>query len=109
MQRIRVRPPGYKTPNTLFTFPASDGTHRDHAHYATIWIACSIFINKRRDHWLSSSTSGEPKLSADANGLVHAGDYFLHVPSNDTDMSMLLPIVAKFRAWRYPYSNLLPL
>ncbi|KAM3415648.1 hypothetical protein BST61_g9167 [Cercospora zeina] len=89
MQRVRVRHPGYNHPNILFMFPASDGAHRDHAHYATIWMACSIFIDNRQDHWLSSSTSGEPRLSADADGLMHA--------------------VPNFRAWRYPHSSLSPL
>ena len=109
IQRIRVRHPGYKSPNTLFTFPASDGAHRDHAHYATIWIACSIFTNNRQDHWLSSSPSGEPKLSADANGFISAGEYFLHVPGDDTDTPSLFPIVPSFRTWRYPHGSLPPL
>ncbi|KAF2207523.1 hypothetical protein CERZMDRAFT_102416 [Cercospora zeae-maydis SCOH1-5] len=110
MQRVRVRHPGYNHPNILFMFPASDGAHRDHAHYATIWMACSIFIDNRQDHWLSSSTSGEPRMSANADGLIHSGDYFLHVPHSDTDTSRLFPIVPNFRAWRYPHSSsLLPL
>jgi hypothetical protein len=78
-------------------------------HYATIWMACSIFIDNRQDHWLSSSSTGVPRLSPDADGLVHAGVYFLHVPECDTDTSRLFPIVPNFRAWRYPHSSLCPL
>ena len=110
-QRIRIRHPLYKTPNTLFTFPASDGPDRDHAHYATIWLACSIFTNNRQDHWLSTSPGGEPRASPDVNGLLPANDYFLHVHniSDDPKMSRVFPIVPNFRSWRYPHDSLPPL
>lgn len=112
VQRVQVRHPGYNTPNILFMFIANDGAHRDHADYATIWMACSIFIGNRQDHWLSSSASGEPRLDADADGLIHAGDYmyFLHVSvGDDTDTSRPFPIVPNFRAWRFPHESLSPL
>ena len=109
-QRVRIRHPAYKTPNTLFTFPAGDSRDRDHAHYATIWIACSIFTNNRQDHWLSTSPTGELRASPDVNGLLPAKDCFLHIPSisDDLGMSRIFPIVPNFRAWRYPHGSLPP-
>ncbi|KAF2716121.1 hypothetical protein K431DRAFT_342175 [Polychaeton citri CBS 116435] len=78
--------------------PNTDGAQRDHAYYDTIWVACSIFISNRQDHWLSTSPRGESRVSADANGLLHAA-------SDDQDMSRMFPIVPNFRAWRYPHGT----
>lgn len=105
-QRIRVRHPGYKAQNTLFTFPASDGKHRGYAHYATVWVACFIFTNGEDDLWLSTSLEEEPRISGDTNGLIPAGDYYLHVPRNDPQLTDTVPIVPNFRAWRFPHGSL---
>ncbi|TKA42681.1 hypothetical protein B0A54_07524 [Friedmanniomyces endolithicus] len=56
--------------------------------------------------WLSITTSGEPREEGH-NGLVPAGEYFLHVPA--TDPSAPYPISANFRAWPFPSTPLPPL
>lgn len=103
---FRLRHPGYPTPNILFTIAASDGRDRDHIHYATAWAACSVILNNRTDHWLSPERLGAPRAAADANGLLLAGDYFLHVPSADAHIIETYSIVPNFRSWQFPHDVL---
>ncbi len=105
-QPVRLRHPGYPTPNILLTFAASDGENRDHIHYATVWVACSVILNNRTDHWLSPSRAGAPRAAADASGFLPAGDYFLHIPGADTDTIASYSIVPNFRSWQFPHDGL---
>ncbi|WPG98216.1 Hypothetical protein R9X50_00100300 [Acrodontium crateriforme] len=104
--RIEIRHSGYQGSNLLFDFPACDGPSRDHAHFTTVWLACSILINNKQDHWLSTSATGEPKVSATSDGLLPAGEYYLHVPDEGADTNEPFPIVPNFRSWHFPHRNM---
>jgi hypothetical protein len=104
--RIEIRHSGYQGSNLLFDFPACDGINHDHAHFATVWLACSILVNNKQDHWLSTSATGEPQVSATSDGLLPAGEYYLHVPDEGTDTNEPFPVVPNFRSWRFPHRNI---
>lgn len=105
IQRITVKHPGYGGNNTILALPACDGASATgKAHYATIHSACVIIANNRKDGWLSSVRSGQPRTCADSEGLVPAGVYFFHV---DTEPDLdPYPIVPNFRAWAFPHNDL---
>lgn len=103
---FRLRHPGYPSPNILFTIVASDGKNRDHVHHTTVWVACSVILNNRTDHWLSLSRTGVPQATADADGFLPAGDYFLHAPCVDPDTTGMYSIVPNFRSWQFPHDDL---
>ena len=104
-QRITIKHPGYGGNNTILVLPACDGTGASgKAHYATIYSACVIIANNRKDGWLSLSRSGQPPVSADSEGLISAGVYFFHVNSGSNLEPY--PIVPNFCAWTFPHDDL---
>jgi hypothetical protein len=102
-QRIIIKHPGYGGNNNILKLPAYDGDEtQGRAHYSTIHAACAIIANNRTDGWLSISSSGEPRVEADANGLIPAGAYFFHVDGG----SEPYPVVPNFRSWVFPHENM---
>lgn len=101
--RIRIRHPGYHGQNTLFTLPARDGSNHDRAHYATVKAACSVVTDNEDQVLLSHNASSTSSVAVDADGLIPAGDYFLHLPSIDVSRDTPYPIVPNFRAWEFPH------
>jgi hypothetical protein len=101
IQRITVKHPGYGGNNTILALPACEGASASgKAHYATVHSACTIVANNRKDGWLSSARSGQPRTCPDSEGLISAGVYFFHI---DTEPNMEpYPIVPNFRAWVFP-------
>ncbi|WPH04688.1 Hypothetical protein R9X50_00758100 [Acrodontium crateriforme] len=105
-RRIYVRHSGYHGQNTLFSLPATDGPNKDRVHYETVVAACSIFVINHADLRLSTSEAGGPWVLSDVDGLISAGDYFLHVASRDPSDTEPFPIVPNFRSWPFPHGGL---
>ena len=104
-QHITIKYPGYGGNNTSLVLPACDGTcATGKAHYATIYTACVIIANNRKDGRLSLAHSGQPPVSADSEGLISAGVYFSHANSGPS----LKPysIFPNFCAWIFPHNDL---
>jgi hypothetical protein len=94
-QRIIIKHPGYGGNNNILKLPAYDGDEtKGRTHYSTIYAACAIIANNRTDRWLSTSNSGEPRVEADANGLMPAGAYFFYVDCSPEPY----PVVLNFRS-----------
>ncbi|KAK3616740.1 hypothetical protein LTR22_026967 [Elasticomyces elasticus] len=104
--RVRIPHPGYHGQNTLFTLPAREGQKRDHAHYPTVIAACSIITNNESSIWLSSSASSDTSRDVGIDGLLPAGDYFLHIRRRDASIDAPYPIVSSFRTWEFPHNAL---
>jgi len=100
--RVEIRHPGYAVPNILFSLPASDGNNRDRAHYSTILAASAVLTGEQSGTWLSQSSAGESRTQPDADGLISAGEYFLHVFQSDLSDNHPYAINANFRAWQFP-------
>jgi len=106
-QRLCIRHPGYTGANTLFTLPASDGPERNCAHYATVEAAISIITNNAvTNTWLSKCPADQETVTPDLDGLIPAGEYFLHVRSGDLSDTTPYPVVPNFRAWPFPHGAL---
>ncbi|KAK6421131.1 hypothetical protein LTR95_016845 [Oleoguttula sp. CCFEE 5521] len=105
VQRITIKHPAYSGSNTILALPACDGTNASgQAHYATVYSACVILANNRKDGWLSSSRSGQPRTCADHDGLISAGVYFFHIECEPN--AEPYPVIPNFRAWVFPHNDL---
>lgn len=102
-KRIKLLHPGYETSEILLMLPAHDGADLDSVPYTVVHTAGAIIANNRFDGWLSTSPSGEPRVEHTV-GLLHAGDYYFHLHSDDEPY----PVVPNFRNWRFPHEAGLP-
>ena len=100
-RRIRVRHPGYMGSNTLFHVPARDGRNHDSAYYTTIHDACCLLTGESGT-FLSRTTQGSTQVFPDEEGLLQAGDYYIHLPHEDVPD---FAIAANFRSWAFPHRN----
>ncbi|OQN95332.1 hypothetical protein B0A48_18767 [Cryoendolithus antarcticus] len=90
VQRIIIKHPAYSGSNTILALPACDGTNASgQAHYVTVYSACVILANNRKDGWLSSSRSGV---------------YFFHIECEPS--AEPYPVIPNFRAWVFPHNDL---
>lgn len=100
-RRIRVRHPGYLGSNTLFHVPARDGRNHDSAYYTTIHDACCLLTGEC-ETFLSRTTQRDTRVVPDQDGLIQAGDYYIHILQEDVPDFAIAP---NFRSWRFPHGN----
>ena len=100
-RRIRIRHPGYLGSNTLFHVPARDGPNHDSAYYTMIHDACCL-LTEESETFLSRTTQEDTQVVPDEDGLIQAGDYYIHLAHEDVPG---FAIAANFRSWAFPHRN----
>ncbi|KAI0199081.1 hypothetical protein F4808DRAFT_219605 [Astrocystis sublimbata] len=134
--RIVIRHPGYrrkKAYSLLFDSPSYDYVDDPSSkvrtwgvHYATIIVACGIFVsNTFDDVYLSRDPYGKEKVTVARDAILEAGDYWLQLRGREpppdtpslsssptttstscTDEYYKYPIVPTFSDWRFPHDKL---
>ena len=97
-RRINIHHPGYDiNDDLLFTLYALDhelgGIHHGLAH-----TACAIVAGNRHDGYLSESRGGNA-IHAGMDDVLHAGDYYFHVPrKGNIHHCLAIPFYYEYRA-----------
>ncbi|KAI8710992.1 HNHc domain-containing protein [Fusarium sp. LHS14.1] len=93
--------------DALVSLPAFDdgGIHYDTAH-----TTCGVLAGNRWDGYFSLDREGTVRVPPPVDGILRERAYFFCLPpSSDSSTSTdPYPIVASFRDWRFPHSNLPP-